>query len=264
LLPLGELRMGPEYPGPGGAFTEAVDVPVNALLLRRGRETILVDAGSGIGDPWWPGAGRLGPALVAAGCEPSTISRVILTHLDFDHAGGVFAGDWPDRLEPAFPEARVAVHGAGLAWWEARDPDAEFNVGTRVLSAFRAWGRLDVVGDREEIAPGVRLISAPGHRPGHACVAVGAQLLHLADVVHHADHIAHPAWDPAFDADPGTARATRLNWLRRAAGAGVDVVHSHVAGAGRVRESGGAFSWEPARPTVDGMRPSGDGQVTGP
>lgn len=246
LLELGRLTMGPEYPGPAGAFARPVEVPVNALLLRRANEAVLIDAGSGIGDAWWPGAAGLGQALADAACDPSTISRVVLTHLDFDHAGGALRGRWPDELEPAFAGARIAVLCEGLDEWRRRDPAAPFNVGTRLLSSFGAWQRLDELEDGDEAAPGIRLLSAPGHRAGHACVDVDGRLLHLADVVHHPLHIAHPEWDPEFDARPDLARATRLRWLTRAADSGVTVVHSHVAGTGRIRRGPRSFEWEPA------------------
>jgi glyoxylase-like metal-dependent hydrolase (beta-lactamase superfamily II) len=237
--------MGPGYPGPNGAFARPVDVPVNALLLRGTDSTVLVDAGSGVGDPWWPGAAGLRESLARARCSPAEVDRIILTHLDFDHAGGLLAGRWPDRLEPAFPGARVSVLGEGLDWWRARDPDAPFNVGTRLLSLLAGWGALDEVDDGAEIVPGVRVLSAPGHRPGHACIAVTGRLLHLADVIHHRDHVAHPDWDPEFDADPAVARATRDRWFRHAADARLPVSHSHVAGIGRIHHDGGGFTWQP-------------------
>ena len=245
LLELGRLRMGPDYPGPGGAFSNPVDVPVNALLLRNERDAVLIDTGAGVGDHFWPGAAGLERELARAGCDPAAISRVIITHLDFDHSGGLVAGRWPDALAPAFPRARVAMLGDGLDWWRGRDPDAPFNVGTRVLSALAAWGSLDEVADGDEVASGVRLATAPGHRPGHACVLVGDQLVHLADVVHHPAHVAHPEWDPAFDADAGTALATRVRWLASTAESGVRVVHAHVAGSGRVVRDGPGFAWTP-------------------
>jgi glyoxylase-like metal-dependent hydrolase (beta-lactamase superfamily II) len=250
LLELGRLQMGPEYPGADGAFAEPVDVPVNALLLRGGGGAILVDTGAGIGDPWWPGAAGLECALADAGCRPAEITQIVITHLDFDHSGGLLAGSWPDAVRPAFPQARVAVLGDGLAWWRERDPLEPFNAGTRALSELAGAGLLDEVESGTDVAPGVRLVAAPGHRPGHACVVVEGGLVHLADVVHHAEHVAHPEWDPEFDADPALARATRLRWFELLASSGIEVVHAHVAGAGRVARAGAGFTWEPSAPSV--------------
>jgi glyoxylase-like metal-dependent hydrolase (beta-lactamase superfamily II) len=255
LLELGRLRMGPDYPGPGGAFSQPVDVPVNALLLRGRGEAVLVDTGAGLVDRFWPGAAGLERELERVACDPAAISRVVVTHLDFDHSGGLVTGRWPDALAPAFPNARVALLGDGLDWWRARDPDAPFNAGTRVIAELAARGRLDEAADGDEVADGIRIAVAPGHRAGHACVVVEGELLHLADVVHHPAHMAHPEWDPAFDAEPETAYATRLSWLARAADTGLRVVHAHVAGAGRVVRDGGGFRWvEEARATVGGER----------
>jgi glyoxylase-like metal-dependent hydrolase (beta-lactamase superfamily II) len=243
LLELGRLRMGPDYPGPGGAFARPVDVPVNALLLRRPGNAVLVDTGAGLVDHFWPGAAGLRRELARVDCDPAAISRVVITHLDFDHCGGLVAGRWPDALEPAFPSARVAVLADGLDWWRARDPDAPFNAGTRVLASLATWGRLDELADGDDVASGVRLVAAPGHRPGHACVVVDTELMHLGDVVHHPAHVAHPEWDAAFDTNAELDLATRLRWLASAADAGVDVVHSHVAGVGRVVRDGSVFAW---------------------
>ncbi len=250
LLELGRLRMGPDYPGADGAFAEPVDVPVNALLLRGRGEAILIDTGAGIGDPWWPGAAGLERALADAACPRGEITRIVITHLDFDHSGGLLAGSWPGDVRPAFPEARVAVLGDGLAWWRERDPLEPFNAGTRALTELAEAGLLDELGTGTDVAPGVRLVAAPGHRPGHACVVVDGRLVHLADVVHHAEHVAHPAWDPEFDADPVLARATRLRWLELAASSGLQVVHAHVAGAGRIARAGTGFTWQPSAPSA--------------
>jgi glyoxylase-like metal-dependent hydrolase (beta-lactamase superfamily II) len=237
--------MGPEYPGSGGAFSQPVEVPVNALLLRRAAEAVLVDTGSGIADGWWPGAAGLERELAAAGCDPGAVTRIVITHLDFDHSGGLLGGRWPDDLRPAFPRARVAVLADGLGWWRERDPDAPFNAGTRALRTLACHGLLDELADGDAVAEGMRIVAAPGHRPGHACVVVDGALAHLADVVHHRAHVSHPEWDPQFDADPATAHATRLRWLAWAADERVDVVHAHVAGVGRIVREGSAYAWQP-------------------
>jgi glyoxylase-like metal-dependent hydrolase (beta-lactamase superfamily II) len=132
----------------------------------------------------------------------------------------------------------------GLDWWRTRDPDAPFNVGTRLLAALGGWGVLDELADGEEAAAGVRLMSAPGHRPGHACVAIDGLHLHLADVIHHREHVAHPGWDPVFDADPPTAFETRLAWFGEAAATGSTVTHAHVAGSGRIERTRTGFRWQ--------------------
>ena len=47
--------------------------------------------------------------LAAVGVAPDEIDWVVLTHLHFDHAGGVTHRDADGRLRPVFPRARHVV-----------------------------------------------------------------------------------------------------------------------------------------------------------
>src|SRR5690606_20688407 len=79
---------------------------VNALLLRGRAGVVLVDAGSGPSIASWPGGrDRFADALAAAGVSPPDVDLVLLTHLDFDHAGGLLTADG----RPAYPNARVVA-----------------------------------------------------------------------------------------------------------------------------------------------------------
>ncbi|MEM8825133.1 MAG: N-acyl homoserine lactonase family protein [Pseudomonadota bacterium] len=78
-------------------------------LLRRGAETILVDTGYDTAE----GARRdrpilrdPGQALAPFGLKPDDIDRVIVTHLHFDHAGGLHL----------FPKARLHLQAAEMAY----------------------------------------------------------------------------------------------------------------------------------------------------
>ena len=51
----------------------------------------------------------------------------------------------------------------------------------------------------EEILPGVRVLFAPGHTPGHMVIffaSDGERLLYVGDTVLHPLHLEHPDWLP--------------------------------------------------------------------
>ena len=209
----------------------ATTICVNTLLLRGHGETLLVDAGSGPADVIWPGAAALDEALAAAGVSNGEVDAVVLTHLDFDHAGGALAGTWPDDVRPAFP--RMIMSSIDFGVRRPGEPD-DWDVGTRLLNAYESHERLELVADGAEFRSKLRLVSAPGHRPGHCVVMIGDELVHGADLLHHEEHIAHPEWDASSDANPELALETRRDWLARLVETATPVVFSHVAERGRV------------------------------
>jgi glyoxylase-like metal-dependent hydrolase (beta-lactamase superfamily II) len=208
----------------------ACDAVVNALLLRGHGELLLIDAGSGVVDRWWPGAAELDGALAVAGFSAEEVTCLALTHLDFDHAGGALAGSWPDRLSARF--GRTVILDESVDWWLARtDDDVVGGPLIRAIDPERAAAGA-------EFCPHVRLVSAPGHRPGHGVVLIGDELIHGADLIHHADHVEHPEWDHAFDYDVQEALDTRRAWLHRLEAGGTPVVFSHLGRRGRIAPGG--------------------------
>jgi glyoxylase-like metal-dependent hydrolase (beta-lactamase superfamily II) len=88
-----------------------ITVQHNCLLLEGGGKRVLIECGTGnkldaksrelfaMGERW------IGDALSEAGVPPETIDAVVVSHLHFDHAGGltrtVRGGELPDWIGPA-------------------------------------------------------------------------------------------------------------------------------------------------------------------
>jgi len=93
----------------------------NCLLIRGRGQIILVDAGNGSkeSDAFMArfkleGRGVLEANLAREGVKPEEVDLVVLTHLHFDHAGGVTRLDEEGRCVPTFPNARHVLQARDL------------------------------------------------------------------------------------------------------------------------------------------------------
>jgi N-acyl homoserine lactone hydrolase len=135
--------------------------PVHAWVIRHPDGVLLVDTGIGAGNPaideWSrPRVTPLIEALAGLGLGPADIEGIVLSHLHFDHCGQQAMLDAPVYLPAVEREAAEAPQYTIPAW--------------SAISRHRS--RL-VDGD-EEVLDGVRLLSTPGHTPGHQYVVIEA------------------------------------------------------------------------------------------
>lgn len=107
--------------------------------------------------------------LSALGIAPEAIDVVVLSHLHFDHAGGLLT-PYAEGEAPAlvFPNARYVVGRA--AWERARDPHSRDRASfiPELPGLLERTGRLEVTdGERSEtLGPEYRLHRSDGHTPG--------------------------------------------------------------------------------------------------
>ncbi|MCP4808925.1 MAG: MBL fold metallo-hydrolase [Proteobacteria bacterium] len=151
-----------------------IDLACRALLLR-GDETVLLEAG--IGAFFEPRlADRFGiqerehvllDSLRAVGVEHTDVDVVVLSHLHFDHAGGLLSA-WSEDGEPEllFPNATFVV---GARHWErANHPHSRDRASfvPRLNGLLAESGRLELVEDTSPSLPGWRFHTSDGHTPG--------------------------------------------------------------------------------------------------
>jgi glyoxylase-like metal-dependent hydrolase (beta-lactamase superfamily II) len=230
----------------------------NCLLLERDAKPILIETGSGnkfgpkmrkifgLSDQW------VADALRQAGCLPEAVEHVIVTHLHFDHAGGLtraaLADEAPAWVRPAdgsddasrvvrtFPRARIIVQRRE---WE--DALANRSVMTRTyfrdnLEPIREQLTLiesplpflpghipdrgdlpaTTVGQREtEVLPGVFVFRTPGHTWGQQAVRfIDEEGRNIVYVPDVMPSIYHlgPTYNLAYDVEPYTSMCSR-RWL---------------------------------------------------
>ena len=153
---------------------------------------------------------------VAEQVDLATITRVVLTHLHYDHAGGL------DLLPASVP---VVVQRR--EWEAAHDAQA---VARNFLhpvdyAAIERAGRARRRRPRPARRRLDRAAATPGHTPGHQSVRVGERLVIGGDVTHFASGLDDHRF-PLF-ADDHAAQAASAERLRALRDAGADVRPGH-------------------------------------
>ena len=216
-----------------------IDLQTNCLLLRDGERHVLVE--TGCGDKWNDKERAiydLEPrtvvdALREIEVDPESIDLVIVTHLHFDHAGGLTTLDGADPTSPeatprpVFPNAEVIVQSRE---WEDALANRSTMTRTYLASHLEPVSRLvRLVEGETEILPGLRVESVPGHTPGQQGVFVDTTegtIAFLGDLLPTRHH-AHPAAATAYDMEPYETHLVKKHMLRRAADAGWILVLDH-------------------------------------
>jgi glyoxylase-like metal-dependent hydrolase (beta-lactamase superfamily II) len=201
---------------------------VHAFLLRGAAGIVLIDVGIGdLGRPPYDVAGRIDHELAEAGVDPEDVLHVLHTHLHADHAGGACRPDGEAR----FPNAVHHVHPADWTFFAHAD-DAEDFSGWQAMQILEDAGMLDLAPEDREIVPGLRLVHAPGHTPGHRCAVLTDgpfTMLFTGDLLHLPIQIAHPRWESNHDEDPALGAESRAGLLGRACDERWGVAVSHFA-----------------------------------
>lgn len=242
-----------------GAMTAAglpadfVSIPLTVIALSIGGKTILVDSGSG--GQWQPTAGKLQANMKAAGIDPASVSTILVSHFHPDHIYGLMA---KDTNAPMFPNAEIVVNAVEYKWWTEpgrveKLPEARKKLGQRINDVFPTWKNIRQVEGDVEIAPGVRMVAAPGHTAGHAAFHLSSgsdQLMISNDTAYvPALNAAHPGWHGAYDQDKPLAEASRRRVLDRVIADKMMICGAHFPfpGAASIVKDGEGYAIQPMK-----------------
>lgn len=142
------------------------------------------------------------------GLRPAQVTDIIVTHLHFDHNGGLT--EWTDEpggdTRLVYPHARHWIHRR--QWEHARNPHDKDRASflTRDFEALESASVLNVVDGDEPTAPwpGVRFMVSHGHSPGQLLPVFHddeQELVLTGDVFPTSSHLRAP-WVMAYDLEP--------------------------------------------------------------
>ncbi|MCY3796195.1 MAG: MBL fold metallo-hydrolase [Chloroflexi bacterium] len=218
---------------------------LNLLVVKSGSARILADVGFGEAGP--PGMGGTLRGLESLGLSPADIDIVYLTHFHGDHIAGFFNPDGSAVYANALYVTTQAEWDEWMGRWAASDAEAD----KQNLARFNALrDRFSFVGDGDEVAPGVTVVSLEGHTLGHSGLLVesgGDRLLHVVDLLHQPFQFEHIDWHFGFDSDGALAAETRKRTLQHCVDEAVLTLFYHMdfPGLGRVEKDGEFFVWKP-------------------
>jgi glyoxylase-like metal-dependent hydrolase (beta-lactamase superfamily II) len=184
-------------------------------------------------------------AMAAASFDPATVDVVVMSHLHFDHAGGLLRADG----SKAFSRARIVAQRA--EWDIALDDNSRIvaSYDQPELRLVQAWGSDGAVEGERELLPGVSVIPTGGHSKGHQAIVVrgGSQTLAFFGDLGMRPWSANPRWVTAFDDFPLDSVEIKGALFARAAADGwlIALSHEPVTPIGRLNPDRDRYGFEP-------------------
>jgi glyoxylase-like metal-dependent hydrolase (beta-lactamase superfamily II) len=235
-----------------GMTTEYMPIPLTVTVLKVGERLIMVDAGSGVGQ-WQPTAVDLPGNMKAAGIDPAKIGTILISHFHPDHIFGLME---KGTNAAVYPNAELVVNATEYKWWTEpgrveKLPEGRKALGTRIQTVFPTWKNFKLVEGEQEVVPGIRLVNAPGHTPGHSAflVSSGNQQLMISNDTAYVPALlaAHPEWQGAYDQDGPLAVESRRKLIDRVIADKIAICGAHFPfpGAGSFAKDGTGYAFTP-------------------
>lgn len=201
-----------------------IELATDPILLQYDGHNILIDVGLGNGklsDKQKRNFGvlcesKIEESLNEINLTTDDIDTILLTHMHYDHVGGLTIINENGELTSRFPNAKIYV--TEVEWDEIREP----NLRTRNTYSDENWKpvikQVITFSDEIEILKGITMKHTGGHSNGHAIVVIqhnGEQIIHMGDIMPTHAH-QHPLWVLAYDDYPMDSINAKLAILDKA------------------------------------------------
>lgn len=215
---------------------------MSAYMVRTPDKVVLVDAGMGA---------KIFDNLAAAGVKPEQVNTILITHMHYDHIGGLLRNG-----EKAFPNAEIYIATPEVNYWEAETSAGGENA-RKVIAAYKDQVHTFLPGTFDAktapVVPGFQAIFAPGHTPGHTMYLLTSgkdRFLFWGDLTHALGiQMPYPQVALTYDVHPALAIATRAMVLEYVSKHQLPVAGMHIEypGMGTIQQAEKGYRFFPLK-----------------
>lgn len=136
-------------------------IHVNPFLIKTDKDLILLDAGLGFKDT--RDELFIHQHIRNAGFDPDDVTLVLMSHLHYDHSGGLVV-EYNNKLVPSFPHAKHVIQRKE---WDTAISGVSSSYHKEIFEALD--GNIDItfVDGDGELQPGITYQQSGGHSPFH-------------------------------------------------------------------------------------------------
>jgi glyoxylase-like metal-dependent hydrolase (beta-lactamase superfamily II) len=204
-----------------------IDMSMRCLLIEDGNRLILVDTGLGAkqsdkfyGYYYLFGDFSLDASLKKIGFHKDDITDVFLTHLHFDHCGGVIERTKDGLLIPAFKNAKVWSNDKHWDWATDPNPREKASFLKENINPIKESGQLEFIHSNYREQIGFDVLFMDGHTEKQMLPKIkyqGKTIVFMADLLPTIGHIPLP-YVMGYDTRPLLTIKEKAAFLDLAAG----------------------------------------------